>query len=126
MAFARHDVQVIVKNDEFQHPLVRLFGIIEKPIPQVAVAAFRVRVAGFPLDLLPCHHELRPAQLRHPVFIGMAGDAFVARLIAAVKGNEDEGERKLDEKDNHPAPVPEELPKLVDGHEKQDTIGRRS
>lgn len=116
MPFPRYDVQVIVQHDKLQHALVRFVGIVGEAVAQVAVAAFCIRMAGFLLHLLTGHDELGIAQFRHALLVRVAGYASIARLIAAIIMKEGKQQDKLDDQDDHPASIAEEVPEFADGH----------
>jgi len=116
MAFARHDVQVIVQHDELQHALVRFVGIVREAVAKVAVAAFGVGMAGLLLHLLAGHHELGCAQLGHAACISVTGDTSVAGLVAGIVMKECEQKDELNDQDDHPAAGAKEIPESADGH----------
>lgn len=116
MVLARHDVQVIVQHNELEHALVRPVRIVGQTIAEVTVAAFGVRMAGFLLHLFAGHRELGRPELCHAVFVRMAGNTPVARLVAGIEEEEQQNEGELDEKDAHPALASEKIPESADSH----------
>jgi hypothetical protein len=82
----------------------------------MAVAAFRVRMARFLLDLLARHYELGIAQLRHAGGVSVTGNAFIAGLITGVIMKKDEKQDKLGCQDDHPAARAKEIPEFADSH----------
>jgi len=112
-----HDIEIVVEHNQLQHALVGSGRVVGKAVSKVTVTAFRVRMTRLFLNLLAGHHELRGAERSHPLFIGMAPHALVARLVRAVERDEDDDEPKLENQYDDPAFVAEKLPEFADSHE---------
>lgn len=79
---SRDPVEIIVENDEPEHPPVSGVRNVGEAVSEVAVAALGVRMARLFLHLFSGHHELRIAELRHPFFVRVARYASITRPVS--------------------------------------------
>jgi hypothetical protein len=117
MTLTVHNAEIIVKHNKFEQTFMSYGRIFGQAIAQVAVAALCIRMSRFLLYLFAGHYELGVAEASHSFPVRVAQNAFVARLIAGIKVDEEQNDDELGYDDRDACSATEKFPKFADCHD---------